>query len=94
MLDIEVRNMRSILFAAAFIAPWAVGVTAADDKPAPQDPAGVAFFESKIRPVLVKSCYSCHSLESGKTEGELRVDSRDALRKGGDRGPGEVPGDP
>ncbi|HVJ87287.1 MAG TPA: PSD1 and planctomycete cytochrome C domain-containing protein, partial [Caulifigura sp.] len=86
--------MRSILFAAAFIAPWAVGVTAADDKPAPQDPAGVAFFESKIRPVLVKSCYSCHSLESGKTEGELRVDSRDALRKGGDRGPGVVPGDP
>jgi hypothetical protein len=26
---------------------------------------GMAFFESKIRPVLVKHCYECHSAESG-----------------------------
>ncbi|WP_145026656.1 PSD1 and planctomycete cytochrome C domain-containing protein [Caulifigura coniformis] len=68
---------------------------AAEDKSSPPiDPAGITFFETKIRPVLVQHCYSCHSQESGKAEGELRVDSRDAIRKGGDRGPAVVPGDP
>jgi hypothetical protein len=26
---------------------------------------GVAFFESSVRPLLVKHCYECHSQESG-----------------------------
>lgn len=52
------------------------------------------FFETKIRPVLVEHCYKCHSLESGKSKGDLRLDSREAIRKGGERGPGVVPGSP
>lgn len=52
------------------------------------------FFESKIRPVLVESCYKCHSVESGKDKGGLLVDSREALLKGGDSGPAIVPGKP
>lgn len=51
-----------------------------------------AFFESKIRPLLVKHCYECHSSESD--EGGLRVDLRDAIRTGGERGPAVVPGRP
>ena len=50
----------------------------------------VRFFESKIRPVLVKHCYECHSTESGKARGGLKVDSRDALQSGGDSGPAVV----
>ncbi len=50
----------------------------------------VRFFESKIRPVLVKHCYECHSNESGKARGGLKVDSRDALQRGGDSGPAVV----
>ena len=53
----------------------------------------VAFFEKKIRPVLVEHCYKCHSAEHRATKGGLRVDSRDALRKGGDSGPAVVPKD-
>ena len=45
------------------------------------------FFESKIRPALVKYCYECHSIETGKTRGGLLVDTRDALLQGGDSGP-------
>ncbi|MCM8530366.1 MAG: DUF1549 domain-containing protein, partial [Lentisphaeraceae bacterium] len=54
----------------------------------------VAFFESKIRPVLIKHCYKCHSIDSGKHKGGLLVDSREALLSGGDSGPSIVPGKP
>lgn len=55
---------------------------------------GKAFFEAKVRPVLIKHCYECHSAESGKSKGGLWLDSREGLRKGGDTGPAVVPGDP
>lgn len=60
----------------------------------PSDADGIRFFESNIRPVLVKHCYECHSNQSGSAEGGLRLDSRDAIRTGGDRGPAVVPGMP
>jgi hypothetical protein len=56
--------------------------------------AGMAFFEKKIRPVLVEHCYKCHSTQAGKKKGGLLLDSREALRKGGESGPAVVPGDP
>ncbi len=59
----------------------------------PLTDAESTFFESKIRPILVKHCYDCHSAEAGLAEGGLRVDSRDALLRGGNRGPAVVPGD-
>src|SRR4051794_15517462 len=58
------------------------------------DPKGLEFFETKIRPVLAERCYKCHSGESAKPKGGLRLDSRDAARKGGDSGPAVVPGLP
>lgn len=53
----------------------------------------VTFFESKIRPVLVKQCYECHSVESGKSKGGLTLDTKQGIRSGGDTGPAVVPGD-
>lgn len=55
------------------------------------------FFEAKIRPVLVDTCYECHSVEAanaGKLKGGLMLDTRDGIRAGGDTGPAVVPGDP
>ncbi len=52
------------------------------------------FFERHIRPVLVEQCNECHSATSDPVQGGLRVDSADALRKGGDSGPAIVPGKP
>ncbi|MFZ4593381.1 MAG: PSD1 and planctomycete cytochrome C domain-containing protein [Verrucomicrobiaceae bacterium] len=52
-----------------------------------------AFFESKVRPVLVKHCYECHSVESGKSKGDLMLDTREGIRAGGETGPAVVPGD-
>lgn len=52
---------------------------------------GAEFFESKIRPVLASACYDCHGPE--KQKAGLRLDSRDAVLKGGESGPAIVPGD-
>ena len=51
-----------------------------------------AFFERNIRPVLAGTCFKCHGGE--RTAGKFRVDSRDALLKGGASGAAIVPGDP
>src|SRR3954463_2507526 len=55
-------------------------------------PEQLAFFESKIRPILSEKCYKCHSLEQNKSKGGLTLDTRDGLLKGGDSGPGVKPG--
>lgn len=47
------------------------------------------FFETRIRPVLAKHCYSCH----GQTEmAGLRLDSRESMLRGGKSGPAILPG--
>ena len=53
---------------------------------------GIAFFEKRIRPVLVEHCYECH--DAKKAKGNLRLDFRDGWAKGGASGPAIVPGKP
>jgi hypothetical protein len=60
----------------------------------PPDPAGVEFFEKRVRPLLVRHCYECHSADAKKVKGELLLDSRAAVLKGGRSGPALVPGKP
>jgi hypothetical protein len=67
---------------------------AQDKQETAPDREGIEFFEKKIRPVLVDRCYSCHSSEAKKVKGELYVDSREGLLKGGELGPALVAGDP
>ncbi len=76
-------------FLALFCGPliWSAAATAAE-LPSEQ----VEFFESKVRPILADSCYKCHSVEAGKSKGDLFLDSRDASRKGGVTGAAVVPG--
>jgi hypothetical protein len=59
---------------------------------APNAEQAAELFELHIRPVLAGTCFKCHGGES--TSGGLRVDSRDALVAGGERGPAIVPGKP
>ena len=53
----------------------------------------IAFFESRIRPLLVERCYECHSAGAKKLRGGLLLDSRAGVIKGGDTGPAIAPGD-
>ena len=51
----------------------------------------VDFFENNIRPIIANNCSSCHV---DANAGGLKLDSREALLKGGGRGPAIVPGEP
>lgn len=90
---------RFVILAAAFLAV-ALGPHKATAEKPPEglgfaEPAAAnEFFESKIRPVLVEQCYSCHSADSKQVRGGLLVDHQAGLLRGGDSGPAIVAGNP
>ncbi|MDB5323786.1 MAG: Planctomycete cytochrome [Phycisphaerales bacterium] len=68
--------------AATFsIAGVFVAGSAARAADAPANPEGVKLFEAKIRPILAQNCVGCHGPD--KQKGKLRMDTREALLKGG-----------
>lgn len=54
------------------------------------DQQHLAFFESKVRPLLAEKCWSCHGQQEQK--GGLRLDSKGFMLAGGDSGESLVPG--
>jgi hypothetical protein len=80
---------RSLL---AFTALGLFVVALSPARPAEPTPEAVAFFEQKVRPVLITHCQSCHG--DAKQKGGLRLDSKAGLVKGGETGATVVPGDP
>jgi hypothetical protein len=86
----------SLTIRVAVVVLGALCLQTAAAAPVP-DANALAVFESKVRPVLVKECYQCHSAEAArnkKLRGGLHLDTREGIRKGGDTGPAVVPGDP
>ncbi|MEQ1826247.1 MAG: DUF1553 domain-containing protein [Pirellula sp.] len=60
-----------------------------------EEPQSIAFFEQKIRPVLIEHCYACHSANASKLKGNLLLDTKAGWEKGGDSGNAViVPGSP
>jgi len=56
--------------------------------------AGADLFRQRIQPLLERNCYECHSANAKKVKGDLLLDTREGLLKGGQTGPAVVPGDP
>ena len=54
--------------------------------------AQLDYFEKSIRPLLIDNCIACHGPQ--REEGELRLDSREAILRGGVRGPAYNTDDP
>jgi mono/diheme cytochrome c family protein len=71
----------------------ALGATAGAAVTAEPTKEQLEFFESKVRPILADRCYSCHSLEQGKSKGGLTLDTKPGWEKGGAEGPVVKPGD-
>ena len=78
-------SVLSLSLIASFLSLNVTTTTAAE--PTPEQ---IEFFEAKIRPVLVKHCYECHSSKVAAPRGGLRLDDREAVFKGGDSGPSVV----
>jgi hypothetical protein len=81
--------MNSLRFAALLLATLSVSPALANEL----TPEQLSFFETKIRPVLIRECYGCHSSKSGNVRGGLRLDSKELMLIGGATGPAIVPGD-
>lgn len=77
-----IRTITGVLVAVAITA-----TTQADEA------AGVAYFETNIRPLLIEHCYECHSASAQPIKGGLRLDSKVGWTAGGESGPAIVPGD-
>lgn len=54
----------------------------------------LAFFEGRIRPLLIDRCYDCHSVAANEAAGGLLLDSFVGLSRGGDTEPAVRPRDP
>ena len=83
---------RLALSAALMIAATVAGFAADVPKPPAQSADGIRYFETHIRPLLVKHCYECHGEK--KQESALRLDTWAGLMKGGDTGTAIVAGKP
>ncbi len=87
------RTMVMLSLALSWLVlPVAASRATAEEPSASPSPEGIAFFEAKIRPVLVERCYECHGPAVEKPKGNLRLDSRAATLKGAGAGPAVVPG--
>jgi hypothetical protein len=79
--------MRQLVTVCAVTITWCSAASA-------QMSGDIDFFESKVRPLLIKRCHECHSTQAKKRKGKLSLDSREAILKGGVSGPAVVPGAP
>ena len=88
------RSGGALVASLGFLAFSLIGFSAQQKTAAVAKPTKdqIAFFETKIRPVLVDKCYACHGPTAKM--GGLRVNSVAALLKGGQSGPAIVPGEP
>ena len=85
----QLRPMRNCHLAVAWLLLLAPLAAVAAEPTAGQ----LEFFEKKIRPVLAKHCYECHSAESKRLQANLLLDTREGIRRGGDSGPAVKPHD-
>ena len=82
--EMSARSVSVILFAVSLTLSVCESVA---DVPSTGE---IEFFEKSVRPILVEHCYECHS--SREVSGGLRLDDREAVRRGGDSGPAIRPG--
>ncbi|GAB5559790.1 MAG: PSD1 and planctomycete cytochrome C domain-containing protein [Synoicihabitans sp.] len=87
------KNGRKTMTVAGFLVSATLGLVAMPKTPkiSAED---LAFFETKVRPVLEENCYKCHSRDADKIKGGLLLDSREGLMHGGYTGDAVVPGNP
>ena len=85
---------RTTFSAAVFLALQCFATNAFSLQLADPTKDQLAFFEAKVRPLLVKHCYECHSADAKNVKGGLLLDSKEGWMAGGDSGEVLEPGKP
>src|SRR6478672_4699489 len=80
------RGLAGMLLTVGFLPMWALVARSAEKTPEGADLAKAAAFETRAEPILRARCLKCHG-EERKVKGNLRLDSREAILRGGDQGP-------
>ena len=70
---------------------WVASVHSQEPTESPTQPVTINYL-TQIKPLLAEKCYSCHG--ALKQESELRLETVDLMRSGGDSGPAIKPGNP
>ena len=76
----------------ARVGSWSVPLSRGGEPDSKVQAARDKFFEQSVRPCSAEKCYSCHG--DKKQKGGLRLDSLQAIFKGGESGPAVVPAKP
>ena len=79
----------ALALGAKFACPACRSLQAGEEASKP-DPATADFFEARVRPVLAAHCWECHGPQKQKSG--LRLDSREAVLRGGETGPAVTAG--
>ncbi len=85
--------MRLLFSLTGLLTVAASALAATEARPREAEARGTAYFESKIRPLLVQHCYKCHSEAEREKKGGLLLDRQSGWLDGGDSGQTVVPGD-
>ncbi|MFO1001381.1 MAG: PSD1 and planctomycete cytochrome C domain-containing protein [Planctomycetaceae bacterium] len=85
LAETSVSSNESVSPSPGFSAPEKADIPASG-------PEQLRQFETDVRPILEEHCLKCHG--SAKQWAGLRLDSREAILKGGDSGPAAVAGQP
>ena len=89
VLEREMRVASNNVIGCACVWVFAVATACHAD-----DPQASVFFERRIRPLLVKHCYECHSEAAKEQQGGLLLDRHSGWMRGGDTRVAVVPGEP
>ena len=76
----------TLVLIVTFSPGWIAVARSAEDAAPSFVTAQVAIFESRVAPILKARCLKCHGAEA-KVRGNLRLDTREAVLRGGDQGP-------
>ena len=90
------KSIATVLVAASLLVLAAPASPTRSAEPSPPGPTerDLEFYERRVRPLLSRRCYKCHSQRSKPIEGGLRLDRAAAIRRGGDSGPLLIPKKP
>lgn len=86
LTPIGISHSSNLIVGAVVLLASGVMADEQAQKPDSSKTEGVAFFETQVRPILVKRCYECHSTETGAENGALVMETAEGIAVGGSRG--------